>query len=143
MVDIDEATFLAAQKRAADRLKKTPVATAAHYDAANGKIVVELSSGLGLSFRPADVQGLEHATAKDLKKIEITPFGLGLHFPAVDADLYIPGLLDGFLGSKRWMASRMGTAGGSAKTEAKASAARTNGAKGGRPRKVAKELEPA
>lgn len=145
MIDIDEATFLAAQKRAADRLKKTPVATAAHYDARSDRVIVELSSGLGLMFKPSDVQGLEHATAKDLKNIEITPFGLGLHFPSVDADLYIPGLLDGFLGSKKWMASRMGAAGGKVKSEAKSSASRANGAKGGRPRKVVtdKELEPA
>jgi len=45
--------------------------------------------------------------------------------------------------TSRWMASRMGSAGGAAKSEAKASAARANGAKGGRPRKIAKELEPA
>jgi hypothetical protein len=40
-----------------------------------------------------------------LSKIEISPSGLGLHFPAIDADLYLPALLDGFLGSRRWMAS--------------------------------------
>lgn len=103
---MDEATYLAAQKRAADRLEKTPTATAAHYDALSGKVYVELSSGLGLSFKPSEVQGLEKASPEDLRSIEISPSGLGLHFTSVDADVYIPGLLDGFLGSKRWMASQ-------------------------------------
>jgi hypothetical protein len=137
MVEIDQATFEAAQKRAADKLNKTPTAVAAHYDAAAHKIVVELSSGLGLTFSPKNVQGLETASPSDLQPISIAPFGLGLHFPKLDADVYLPSLLDGLLGSKKWMAARMGAAGGKATTAAKAQAARVNGAKGGRPRKTA------
>ena len=49
-------------------------------------------------------------------------------------DLYIPGLLQGFLGSKHWMAE-LGKRGGTASTDAKATAARQNGKLGGRPRK--------
>ena len=48
-------------------------------------------------------------------------------------------LLEGFLGSRRWMAAEMGQRGGKATTEAKAAAARENGKLGGRPRKP-KEL---
>lgn len=135
MVDIDEATFLAAEKRAAERLKKTPTAKAAYYDKARGKVVIELSSGLDLSFKPSDVQGLERATASELSTIEISSFGLGVRFPLVDADLYIPGLLDGFLGSKKWMAQRLGQLGGKATSKAKSASSRANGQLGGRPRK--------
>ncbi len=138
MANIDEATFLAAEKRSAERLKKTPTATAAYYDAKAGRVFVELSTGLGLSFRPEHVQGLENARPEDLKVIDISPSGLGINFPSVDADLYIPGLLEGFLGSKKWMAKRLGQLGGKASTTAKAIAARANGAKGGRPRKELK-----
>jgi len=100
-------------------------------------VVVRLSTGLEISFSPRDAQGLETATWEQLREIEIDPPGFGLHLPALDADLYIPALLGGFFGSKRWMAARLGELGGKAKSAAKARASRANGRLGGRPKKVA------
>jgi len=80
---------------------------------------------------------LETAKPSQLNEIEITPSGFGIHFPKLDADLYVPGLLEGFLGSKRWMASRLGQAGGQSRSSAKRAASRANGRLGGRPKKVA------
>jgi hypothetical protein len=102
----------AANQRAAARLSKTPTVTDARYDRRIGRVVIELSTGLSIAFKPQDAQGFEHATPKDLATIEISPSGLGLHFPAIDADLDLPGLLEGFLGSRRWMAAQLGKAGG-------------------------------
>ena len=62
---------------------------------------------------------------------------LGLHWPRLDADVYVPGLMAGALGSRAWMARELGAQGGRTSTPAKAAAARANGAKGGRPRKRA------
>jgi|SRR4051812_35642586 hypothetical protein len=126
-----------ANLRAAERRKSTPRATSAVFDKRQGKVVVELSSGLTISFRPATAQGLEKARPADLSEIDITPSGFGLHFPKIDADLYIPALLEGFFGSKKWSAARLGASGGLAKTKAKADASRANGLLGGRPRKRA------
>jgi len=95
--------------------------------------VVELSSKLALSFSPRDAQGLENAKPAELEEIELTPSGLGMHFPKLDADLYIPGLLEGFMGSRKWMAARLGQAGGQSQSRAKKAASRANGLKGGRP----------
>jgi hypothetical protein len=80
---------------------------------------------------------LEHARPSQLERIEITPSGFGLYFPKLDADLYVPALLEGFLGSKRWMAARLGAAGGKSRSMDKKAAARVNGKLGGRPRKRA------
>jgi hypothetical protein len=126
--------FIAANKRANER---TLTAVAAHYDTQAERVVIRLSSGLDLSFKPRDAQGLEHTTPADLAEIEISPSGCGLHFPAVDADVYLPSLLEGFLGSRKWMAARLGAIGGQVSTDAKASAARANGKRGGRPKKTA------
>jgi len=115
-------------------------AISAHYDRANDRIVVELSSKLAVSFRPADAQGLEHAKPSDLSEIEISPSGFGIHFPRLDADFYVPALLEGFLGSRKWMAARMGEVGGQARSRAKKAASRANGRLGGRPRKKAKSV---
>jgi hypothetical protein len=77
----------------------------------------------------------------DLKVIEVEAFGLGIHFPKLDTDLYVPALLEGVLGSKRWMAARLGEAGGRARSAAKAAASRENGKRGGRPRRSATDGE--
>ena len=83
------------------------------------------------------MEGLRDARLSQLKTIEISPSGFGIHFPDLDADLYVPGLLEGFLGSKTWMASRLGQTGGRSSSSAKKAASRANGRLGGRPRKVA------
>jgi hypothetical protein len=126
-----------ANKRAKELESTLPRATSAHYDPKTGRIVIHLDSKLIVSLSPSDAQGLDSATPSQLKQIEISPSGHGLHFPALDADLYIPALLEGFLGSKSWMASRLGQAGGRSRSKAKKSAAQANGKLGGRPRKTA------
>jgi hypothetical protein len=78
---------------------------------------------------------LRGASADDLKEIEVSELGFGIHFPRLDADLYVPALLDGVLGSRRWMATQLGAARGRARSPVKAAASRENGKRGGRPRK--------
>ena len=129
--------FKLANRRAKDLKARIPRVVAAHYDRKTGRIVVQLSSRLIVSFSPADAEGLEGAQPSQLKDIEISPSGFGIHFPAVDADLYLPGLLEGFWGSKAWMASRLGQLGGRARSKVKQAASRANGKLGGRPRKSA------
>ncbi|HRP98133.1 MAG TPA: DUF2442 domain-containing protein, partial [Rhodocyclaceae bacterium] len=82
-------------------------------------------------------QGLQHATPAQLAEIEITPSGQGLHFPQLDADLFLPALLEGFFGSRQWSAAELGRRGGKRSSAAKAAAARSNGQRGGRPRRAA------
>lgn len=130
--------FERANARAKARRRTSPHATSARFN--KGRIVIELSTGLAISFHPRDAQGLENARPGDLKEIEISPSGFGLHFPRLDADLYIPALLEGFFGSRRWAAAHLGARGGKATSAAKAGAARANGLLGGRPRKHDREL---
>lgn len=112
-----------------------PHAESAHYDRERDRVIVRLSTGVELGLRPRDLEGLEKASPEELSEIEIEAVGMGLHWPRIDADLYVPALLAGVLGSRRWMAQQLGTTGGEARTEAKAAAARKNGKKGGRPSK--------
>ena len=100
--------FELANRRARELKLSIPKAVAAHYDRDGDRVVIRLSSRLEVSFSPRDAQGLEHAKPSQLESIEISPSGFGIHFPKLDADLYLPGLLEGFLGSKRWMASQLG-----------------------------------
>ncbi len=130
--------FELASERSKELQKAFPHAISAHYDRASGRVVVDLSSKLTVSFSPRDAQGLENAKPSELEEIEISPSGFGLHFPKLDADLYVPGLLEGFLGSSKWMAARLGEVGGKSRSRAKKAASRANGRLGGRPRKSAK-----
>jgi hypothetical protein len=128
--------FELANQRAKGIQASLPRAVSARFDRKSGQIVIGLSSNLILSFSPRDAQGLENAKPAQLEEIEVSPSGFGIHFPKLDADLYVPGLLEGFLGSKKWMASRLGQAGGQSRTRAKRAAAKANGRLGGRPRKA-------
>jgi len=128
-------SFASANRRAKKLQSSLPRAIAAYYDRKNRRIVVQLSSNLDVSFSPENAEGLEGATSSQLAEIEITPSGHGIHFPRLDADLYLPALLEGFFGSKKWMASRLGEAGGKSKSLAKKAASRANGRLGGRPKR--------
>ncbi len=128
--------FEQANRRAKAQLRTFPPATNVQYDRSSKKIVVRLSTGIEVSFLAASAQGLEGAKPSQLKQVEITPSGLGLHFPQLDVDIYIPGLLQGFFGSTKWIAAQLGASGGRSKSPAKASAARANGRLGGRPKKI-------
>jgi hypothetical protein len=130
-------TLEAASQRNKDRHTRGPIAVAARHDPDLGRIVVSLSTGLDVSFRPQDAQGLENAEPDQLATIEVSPSGQGLHIPTLDADFFVPALLEGFLGSKAWIAARLGAAGGRSTSDAKGAAARANGRRGERSRKAA------
>jgi hypothetical protein len=125
-----------ANQRAKELQASLPKAVSARYDRRIHRVVILLDSKLGVTFSPHDAEGLENATPEMLNPIEISPSGFGIHFPRLDADLYLPALLEGFLGSKKWMASRLGSAGGQARSVAKTAAAQKNGLLGGRPKKA-------
>lgn len=135
-MDITEDTFEAASRRGATRQSQSPAAVKAWFDSESARVVIEFNSGLTLSMPSQAVEGLSQASAQDLSRIEISPSGMGIHFPDLDVDLYIPALLQGFLGTKQWMAAQMGKAGGQATSPAKGAAARANGKLGGRPKKI-------
>ena len=88
------------------------------------------------SVSPANdsVQGWASAKVTDLRTIKIQAKGLGLYWPKLDADLYVPAQVKGIMGNRQWMA-QIGTVGGKVTSVAKVAAARTNGKLGGRPRK--------
>lgn len=133
---VSENEFDRANTRAEQLIKGGPVAVTARYDRRVHRVVIGLSTGIEIAFSPRAAQGLESARTADLDVIEISPSGLGLHFPRLDADLYLPALLEGLLGTRRWTAAQLGRKGGSATSPAKVRAARENGRRGGRPKAI-------
>ncbi|MCI1710854.1 MAG: DUF2442 domain-containing protein [Chiayiivirga sp.] len=129
---LDEQDIVQAESRL--RKKASTHAVKARYVRTLGMIEIVLNTGVRISFPPGLAEGLSEAKPTQLNDIVVSPSGLGLHWPRLDADLYVPNLLRGILGSRKWMASTLGAKGGQVRSDAKAAAARENGRKGGRPR---------
>lgn len=129
--------FAEATRRGAERRSTEAVAIGARYDRRRDRIIVSLRNGVELTFPPNLAEGLAGAKAADLGEIEISPSGFGIRFPKLDADLYLPGLMQGVFGSRRWMAAQLGASGGIRRSASKTAAAQANGKRGGRPRTAA------
>ena len=133
MVELSDRDIDAALDRGRARLGDEARAASARYDREARRVIVELTNACTFSFPPKLAQGLETAPDDQLAQIEVLGAGYGLHWPALDVDLSVTGLLSGLFGTASHMARR----GGRATSSAKAEAARTNGAKGGRPKRTA------
>ena len=139
-MDITEEEFEKASART-ERVRRHGHVHSARYDRRRKRVIALLHSGIEVTFPVQYLQDLAGASDEDLAEIRISPTGLGLHWPRLDADFYVPSLLRGVFGNRKWMASEMGTAGGKARSAAKAAAARANGRKGGRPRRASSRNE--
>jgi hypothetical protein len=137
MAKLTDAEFEAAETRGHKMLETEPRATSARYDRKSGRVVIELVNGCTYAFPTQLVQDLQGASHDDLTNVEVEGLGFDLHWPTLDADLYVPALVAGIFGTREWMKKELARRAGQAKTPAKAAAARANGSKGGRPRKVA------
>ncbi len=132
-----DAQFEAAEARGREMLDREPRASAARYDRTTGRVVIELVNGCSYAFPAQLVQDLQGAAEDDLADVLVDSLGFNLHWPALDADLYVPALVSGVFGTRAWMTRELARRAGQATSPAKAAAARSNGAKGGRPRKRA------
>ncbi|WP_297695018.1 DUF2442 domain-containing protein [Phenylobacterium sp.] len=119
---LDEASF----KRGVNRKRRRPLprAISARFDRRSHRVIVRLDTGLDFSFDPRRAQGLAEAPAEDFVGVTVEGVGSTLHFPRLDADYAVSGLLEGFLGPLDWT-----------RREAQAKASRENGKRGGRPKK--------
>jgi hypothetical protein len=106
----------------------------AQYDATRDTIDLRFRSGGSMTIPRKIVPGLDDVPASALGSISVSPAGDALSWPALDVDVYVPGLVERAFGT-RLFARATGQRGGRRRSKAKAAAARANGAKGGRPRK--------
>jgi hypothetical protein len=83
-MEVTEQSFAAANRRG-DKVKAAlPAAVSVRYDRRSARLVISLSSGVDISFSPKLVQGLEAAKPADLTDAQISPSGLGVHFPKLN-----------------------------------------------------------
>lgn len=117
------------------RLSTEPLALSVRYIPARNSIVIEMNNGASLVIPRQLLQGLEDASPSQLRNACVSGRGTSVSWPDLDADFTIMSLLHGVYGGNKWM-SELARHAGAARSKAKTKAARINGAKGGRPRKV-------
>jgi hypothetical protein len=113
----------------------------AEYNRKDDLVTLHFIDGIRVSIPRGKLQGLQDAKLSQVAKIELLGGGTGLHWPELDVDHYVPGLLNRVFGTARWMAE-IGRTGGSARSRAKTRAARANGKRGGRPKSMGKSRLP-
>jgi hypothetical protein len=72
MADLNEEQMKRADARGRKMLETEPRAAAAHYDAAAGRLVVDLANGCAYAFPARRIQDLRDASGEDLAKIEVS-----------------------------------------------------------------------
>src|SRR5450759_2602919 len=123
-----------AAKARGRRLRATePRASTAKYDRARRILSVELTNGSSFRLPIKLIPSLRNNSANQLAAVEVSPSGEGLHWESLDVDLSVPGLLQQVFGTTSWM-RQLASHGGRSRSPAKMRAAKSNGAKGGRPR---------
>ncbi|HEU4937137.1 MAG TPA: DUF2442 domain-containing protein [Vicinamibacterales bacterium] len=133
---VDRDRFKAARARGEARAQDASALVDAHYDRKSDAVFLIFRGGGSMTIPRHAIPGLERQPASVLEAMILSPAGDALLWPAIDADVYVPGLVERAFGN-RLFAAAAGRRGGQRKTKAKMAAARRNGARGGRPRRRA------
>jgi hypothetical protein len=107
-------------------------AAKAFYDPIDELLMIETTLGFRWGIPKGRIPALSKASPQELIQLTLSPSGDGLHWEELDVQLSVPGLLVDALGAGT-LAKELARRGGQSTSDAKAEAARRNGAKGGRP----------
>lgn len=133
MIEVSDAELEQAKRRWEAERAERPIPASVRFDEPSERVIVEFTNGAAFLFPARSLEGLEEATVQQLAEVELLG-ETGLHWESLDADYTIAGLMDGIFGTKAFMEAQR--RGGQSRSPAKVAASRTNGAKGGRPKKA-------
>lgn len=122
------------ERESRERDEVEPRVQSFRFDASSGRMTLEMRGGASVSFDPRTVRGLEAASDEELAGLELIGEGELLHWDAIDVHMTTVALLQIVFKMRDLFASAR--RGGASRSPAKAEAARVNGQKGGRPRKL-------
>ncbi len=123
------------ERESLERDEVEPRVESFRFDASDGRMTLEMRGGASVSFDPRGVRGLEAASDEELAGLELIGNGSALHWDAIDVQVTTVALLQIVFKMRGLFAAAR--KGGASRSPAKAQAARINGQKGGRPRKLA------
>ncbi len=102
--DLSDKELRAARERGWRRALSEPRAVTARFNPRTGATTIRLNNDCEFRFPTRALQGLAKATNADLSKVEVSVLGYGVHWPTLDADFTVLGLLNNRFGTARWMA---------------------------------------
>ena len=86
---------------AGEKELERPRAQALRYDAGRVRLILELVSGAVLDIPLPTTERHSNASESQRGVMALTPFGLGIHWPLIDEDLYVPRLVERYTASLR------------------------------------------
>jgi hypothetical protein len=104
---LNDKEWQAAEKRGREWMECNPHAVAAVYLPYLRRIMVTLNTGIEVAIDPSRLQTIQDAKPSMLREIEITPMGDALFFPKLDDGIYLPGILRGIYGTRKWMENQI------------------------------------
>jgi hypothetical protein len=130
----DRERYARARARGEARAQHPSAVVGARYEPNGDFLDLKFAGGGSMVIPRKAVPGLEGATPATMESVVVSPAGDALSWPALDVDIYVPGLVERVFGT-RLFAAATGRRGGRRRSKTKAVASKANGAKGGRPRK--------
>ncbi len=133
--------FEEATKLGRETIVNSPKAKKVSYNSKTKRLMVKLENSLVVVIPANLIQIFDGATDEQIKDVKIAVQGLYLRWNSLDEDLFLPNLLQGIFGTRKWMdnlkehLSSAGKKGGASSSNAKRAASAANGRRGGRPRK--------
>jgi hypothetical protein len=127
-----------AEERAAAVANAPTAILHADVGAMDGTLYLRLlfRDGSRLFVPTSRIEEIADAKPEALEHLEVSPARDAISFPALDVDMYVPGLLSDLYGTK--ILAEQGQIGGKRSSSAKTKAVRENGKKGGRPNEEGK-----
>ncbi len=92
--DIPENAQIAAARAAGELSLQAPRAVAARYLPLRDRVEIDLASGWSVQVPRSFSPRLAAASMQDCERIDIVDSGLGLHWPALDEDWYVPAVIE-------------------------------------------------
>jgi Protein of unknown function (DUF2442) len=110
-------------------------AISVRYQRATNRLKLELTNGVELAFPVESVTAVSHLSPSSVAKVQLDHAGACLRWEVEDIDVSVAGLILACVGPRQH-AQHWAVHAGRSRSRAKSVAARKNGAKGGRPKKV-------
>ncbi len=107
MTDLTDSKIDAVLERGRQANEIEPRAASARYDSRTARVVVELMNGCTFAFPSHLAQALRDATDSQLAEVEVLGVGYGLHWPSLDVDLSVPGIVAGRFGTPVAMSQQL------------------------------------
>ena len=94
LAEIADDTQIAAARAVGEGSMQAPRAVAARYLPARDRVEIDLASGWSVQVPRSFSARLAAASLQDCEHVEIVDAGLGLHWPALDEDWYVPAVIE-------------------------------------------------